>query len=131
MKLTATRARRTALILALTAAMLGGCASMANAPAKVADGVLTGPNGMTLYTFDRDTAGSGKSVCNGPCATNWPPLMAAESDKASGDFSIITRDDGSKQWAQKGKPLYYWAKDAKPGDKTGDGFNKIWQTAKP
>lgn len=131
MKLTATRARRTALILALTAAMLGGCASMANAPAKVADGVLTGPNGMTLYTFDRDTAGSGKSVCNGPCATNWPPLMAADADKASGDFSIITRDDGSKQWAQKGKPLYYWAKDAKPGDKTGDGFNKIWQTAKP
>jgi predicted lipoprotein with Yx(FWY)xxD motif len=131
MKLSATRARRTALILTLTAAMLGGCASMANAPAKVAEGVLTGPNGMTLYTFDRDTAGSGKSVCNGPCATNWPPLMAAETDKAMGDFSIITRDDGKKQWAQKGKPLYYWAKDAKPGDKTGDGFNKTWQTAKP
>ena len=41
--------------------------------------VLVGAGGMTLYTFDRDAAGSGKSVCNGPCATNWPPLMA---DKA-------------------------------------------------
>ncbi len=131
MKLTAFRARRTVQILALSAAMLGGCASMADVPVKAADGVLTGPNGMTLYTYDRDTAGSGKSTCNGPCATNWPPLMAADMDKASGDFSIITRDDGKKQWAQKGKPLYYWAKDMKPGDKTGDGFNKVWQAAKP
>ena len=119
-----------ALALSLTAAMLGGCASMASsAPAKVADGVLTGPNGMTLYTFDKDMAG--KSTCNGPCATNWPPLMAAETDKASGDYSVITRDDGKKQWAMKGKPLYYWVKDMKPGDKTGDGFNKVWQVAKP
>ena len=121
-----------ALALSLSAALLGGCASMtSSAPAKVADGVLTGPNGMTLYTFDKDAAGSGKSTCNGPCATNWPPLMATDMDKGSGDYSVITRDDGKKQWAMKGKPLYYWVKDMKPGDKTGDGFNKVWQVAKP
>jgi predicted lipoprotein with Yx(FWY)xxD motif len=119
-------------LIALTAAILGGCASMAQtSPAKVADGALVGANGMTLYTFDRDAVGSGKSVCNGPCATNWPPLMAADTDKASGDFSIVTRDDGKKQWAVKGKPLYYWIKDAKAGDKTGDGVNNVWHTAKP
>jgi len=116
----------------LAAALATGCASMpAPAPAKTADGVLVGANGMTLYTFDKDVAGSGKSVCNGPCATNWPPLMAADSDQPQGNFTVITRDDGKKQWAQKGKPLYFWAKDAKPGDKTGDGFNKIWQVARP
>jgi predicted lipoprotein with Yx(FWY)xxD motif len=119
-------------LIALTAAILGGCASMAQtSPAKVADGALVGANGMTLYTFDRDVAGSGKSVCNGPCATNWPPLMAADTDKASGDFSVVTRDDGKKQWAVKGKPLYYWVKDTKAGDKTGDGVNNVWHTAKP
>lgn len=122
---------RPVLALSLTLAVLAGCAAMAPAPAKVADGVLVGPNGMTLYTFDKDIAGSGKSTCNGPCATNWPPLMAAESDKATGDFSVITRDDGKKQWAVKGKPVYFWSKDTKAGDKTGDGFNKVWQTAKP
>jgi predicted lipoprotein with Yx(FWY)xxD motif len=116
---------------ALASALLAGCASLYGAPATVANGVLTGPNGMTLYTFDKDTAGSGKSACNGPCATNWPPLMAAETDKPSADYSVISRDDGKKQWALKGKPLYYWAKDAKPGDMTGDGFNKVWQVAKP
>jgi predicted lipoprotein with Yx(FWY)xxD motif len=117
--------------LSLALAFLGGCAAMAASPAKVADGVLVGPNGMTLYTFDKDEAGSGKSVCNGPCAVNWPPLMASASDQASGDFSIITRDDGAKQWAVKGKPVYYWIKDTKPGDKTGDGVNKVWKVAKP
>ena len=92
---------------------------------------LTGANGMTLYTFDKDAAGSGKSLCNGPCATNWPPLFAMDSDMASGDYSIVMRDDGKKQWAFKGKPLYYWSKDMKPGDKTGDGVNNLWRTATP
>ena len=122
---------RATLALSLTLAILGGCAAMASAPAKVADGVLVGPTGMTLYTFDKDVAGTGKSVCNGPCATNWPPFMATATDQASGDYTVITRDDGAKQWAVKGKPVYFWAKDAKPGDKTGDGVNKVWQTAKP
>ncbi|WP_235580556.1 hypothetical protein [Rhizobacter sp. Root404] len=104
---------------------------MAPAPTRTADGVLVGANGMTLYTFDKDTAGSGKSVCNGACATNWPPLMATDLDKPAGDYSVVTRDDGKKQWALKGKPLYYWVKDTKPGDRTGDGVLGAWHTAKP
>jgi len=115
----------------LSAIMLAGHAATPVASAKIADGVLTGANGMTLYTFDKDVAGSSKSICNGACATNWPPLMATETDPPSGDFTVITRDDGKKQWAFKGKPLYFWSKDSKPGDKTGDGFNQVWQVAKP
>jgi predicted lipoprotein with Yx(FWY)xxD motif len=117
----------------LAVALLGGCASMSNAqvPARTADGVLTGPNGMTLYTFDRDPAGGGKSMCSGPCQANWPPLMASGDARPTGDYTVITRDDGGKQWAFKGKPLYFWAKDAKPGDRTGDGFNKVWHLARP
>ena len=116
----------------VAAVALAGCATMDTSPVKTMDGVLVGANGMTLYTFDRDVAGSGKSVCNGPCATNWPPLMAAADAKASGDWTIVTRDDGSKMWAYKGKPLYTFAKDTKPGDTTGDGFlNGAWHMAKP
>ena len=103
-------------------------------PTKTGDSakgkVLTDQKGMTLYVFDKDAGG--KSACNGPCATNWPPLMAGGNAKADGAYTIITRDDGSKQWAYKGKPLYTWAKDAKPGDITGDGVaNNAWHVAVP
>ena len=100
----------------------------AHAPAPKMGGMMTNPAGMTLYTFDKDAGG--KSACNGPCVGNWPPLMAGADAKASGDWSVITRDDGSKQWAYKGKPLYLWSKDQKPGDMTGDGFNGIWHVVK-
>ena len=119
------------LLVSLASAACSGYSTRADAPAKAVDGVLVGGNGMTLYTFDKDMAGSGKSNCNGPCAANWPPLMAADNETATGDFSVIVRDDGKKQWAFKGKPLYYWVKDSKPGDKTGEGFNNVWHAAKP
>ncbi len=119
-------------LLPLAAALLlGACASAPPAPATASNGALVGANGMTLYTFDKDAAGSGKSVCNGPCAANWPPLTAAADASARGDWSVVTRDDGSRQWAYKGKPLYFWVKDQKPGDRSGDGFNKVWQLARP
>lgn len=124
--------RRHLVSLVLAAALAGGCAGVTGRmPAKVSDGVLVGANGMTLYTFDRDVAGSGKSMCNGPCATNWPPFAASADAQASGDWSIVTRDDGARQWAYRGQPLYFWLKDQKPGDRTGDGVNNVWRLARP
>jgi predicted lipoprotein with Yx(FWY)xxD motif len=124
---------KTSITLGILATLiLAGCASMASspAPAKAAAGMLTNPDGMTLYTFDKDAAG--KSACNGPCAVNWPPLLASDDAKNTGDYGIIARDDGKKQWTYKGKPLYTWIKDQKPGDKTGDGFNNnVWHAAMP
>lgn len=114
----------------LAALALAGCYSLAPAQVSTQDGVLVGPNGMTLYTFDKDVAGDGQSVCNGACATNWPPLTATSAPAGEG-YSLAQRADGSKQVAYKGKPLYYWIKDGKPGDKTGDGVNNLWRTAKP
>jgi predicted lipoprotein with Yx(FWY)xxD motif len=92
--------------------------------------VFVDAKGMTLYTFDKDAGG--KSMCNGPCADNWPPLFAAGNAKASGDMTIVARDDGKKMWAYKGKPLYTFKKDTAPGDINGDGFlNGAWHIAKP
>ncbi|MBZ8142433.1 hypothetical protein CLD22_21350 [Rubrivivax gelatinosus] len=117
--------------LFLTGLLAAAGPSLASdAPGTAADGVLVGANGRTLYTFDRD-ATPGKSACNGPCATNWPPLAAASDAKDHGDWSVVTRDDGTKQWAYKGKPVYYWSKDQKPGDRTGDGVNGVWHAARP
>jgi predicted lipoprotein with Yx(FWY)xxD motif len=99
-------------------------------PAKVSDTskgkvLVDAAHGMTLYTWDRDTT-PGKSGCNGQCATNWPPLMASDDAKASGNWTTVVRDDGKKQWAYKGKPLYFWKDDKKAGDADGDNRNNIW-----
>lgn len=93
-------------------------------------GIFVNDKGMTLYTFAKDS--DGKSVCNDKCATNWPPLAAHAGDAGPAGWSVIKRDDGAEQWAYKGKPLYTFAKDTKPGDTTGDGFlNGAWHVAMP
>jgi predicted lipoprotein with Yx(FWY)xxD motif len=97
------------------------------APVKKVDGMLVDSKGMTVYTFDKDTANSGKSACNGTCATNWPAVMAGDMPPA-GPYSTITREDGGKQLAYKGKPLYTFGKDKKAGDKAGNNAMKMWHT---
>ena len=92
--------------------------------------VFVDAKGMTLYTFDKDAGG--KSMCNGPCAENWPALMAADDAKPTADMTIVVRDDGKKMWAYKDKPLYTFKKDMAAGDTNGDGFlNGAWHIAKP
>jgi predicted lipoprotein with Yx(FWY)xxD motif len=122
------------LAAALLACLSGAAlAQSPAAPAKIVDTakgkIFVDAKGMTLYVFDKDQ--SAKSNCNGPCAQNWPPLLADAAAKPEADWSLVTRDDGVKQWAYKGKPLYAWSKDAKPGDMTGDGFNGIWHVGRP
>jgi predicted lipoprotein with Yx(FWY)xxD motif len=92
---------------------------------------LTTPAGLTLYTFDNDVPGSGKSACNPPCSSIFPPYLVEPGASASEELSIIERSDGAKQWAYKGKPLYVWFDDKKPGDAGGDGMNRgIWRIAR-
>ena len=111
--------------IALSLAVLSGCASFShNAPVKATGGVLVNAKGLTLYTFDKDVPG--RSNCNGDCAVKWPPVLAADGARAGGDYSIVTRDDGRKQWAFRGKPLYTWPEDQEPGDKYGDNYLKVW-----
>ena len=93
-------------------------------PTQISNGVMASKEGKTLYTFDKDAAG--KSNCNGGCAAAWPPFMVANAALAGGDFSIVKRDDGASQWAFKGKPLYFFAGDAKAGDVNGDKQGGVW-----
>ena len=116
--------------LVLSLAALASGVAMAAAPIKTVGGMLVNTAGMTLYTFDNDTAGSGKSACNGPCAALWPPLMAGANDQPSGNYTLVTRDDGAKQWAYKGKPVYFYKPDTKAGDRTGDNFRDVWHIIK-
>ena len=117
------------LALGLAAALFATVAH-AEPAVKMAGGMLVNTSGMTLYTFDKDVAGSGKSQCNGACATLWPPALAAADAKPEGDMTIVTRDDGAKQWAYKGKPVYLYSVDKKAGDMAGDNFKDVWHVIK-
>jgi predicted lipoprotein with Yx(FWY)xxD motif len=105
------------LPLLLTTLLL--CGTVHANPTVESSGMLTSKDGKTLYTFTKDAPG--KSHCNGGCAAVWPAFTVANPALAGGDFSIVTRDDGTKQWAYKGQALYFYAGDTKPGDMAGEG----------
>jgi predicted lipoprotein with Yx(FWY)xxD motif len=96
--------------------------------------ILVDSNGMTLYYFQKDQKGSGKSKCEGPCAAAWPPLTAeGEAEAMSGvDKSMlgtIERSDGTTQVTYAGWPLYTFVEDKKPGEDNGTdskAFGASW-----
>ncbi|VFU08572.1 putative lipoprotein with Yx(FWY)xxD motif [Methylocella tundrae] len=108
-------------------------------PAKIgttpAGDILEAPGGHALYVYDGDKIDlgqQGKSSCNGECAQRWPPFSAGVDAQSMGDWGIILREDGSRQWTYKGRPLYTWTQDTAPGQINGNGYqgNK-WHVAKP
>lgn len=114
------------LVVAVIATAFSLSAAAApGAPVKKSDGVMVTAAGMTVYTFDKDVANSGKSACGGACMNNWPAVPAGEAPVAE-PYSVITRDDGTRQLAYKGKPLYTFGKDKKAGERNGDKFKDVW-----
>jgi predicted lipoprotein with Yx(FWY)xxD motif len=108
----------------LFVALVAGCATQP-VPFTYRNNVLTTGDGRTLYTYAKDAPG--KSTCNARCADLWPPyFVTAQGGDAGGYFSVVTRDDGRRQWAFDGKPLYFNATDARPGDRKGGGVDGVW-----
>jgi predicted lipoprotein with Yx(FWY)xxD motif len=90
--------------------------------------------GMTLYLFTKDGAAS--SACYDKCAANWPPLLVKDGLPQAGTgitatLGIITRTDGGRQVTYNGMPLYFWIKDVRPGDASGQGVNDVWFVVHP
>jgi predicted lipoprotein with Yx(FWY)xxD motif len=92
--------------------------------------IFVDTHGMTLYYFDRDTTGH-TSTCEGTCTERWIPLTASADAEAKGDFTVITRSDGSKMWAYRYRPLYTSQSDKAPGDINGFDANNLWHVARP
>jgi len=105
------------------AAGSGSSSSMVKSTTISGVKVLTNARGFTLYWFVPDT--STKSNCNGACAQYWPPLKGPVTAGAgvTGKLTVITRQDGSKQAAYDGHPLYTYVSDTAPGQAKGNGLN--------
>lgn len=79
--------------------------------------------GLPLYLSQKDRPGH--SDCNRPCSAQWPPLLAPPNAKALGDWSVIHRQDGRRQWAFQQHPVYLHTHD-QPGRPTGDNVGGSW-----
>lgn len=104
-------------------------AQSATAPQADAAHRLVSSDGMTLYTYDRDSPG-GPSRCEGVCARLWPPFPASTDARLPEGYGVIVRADGSRQWTYRGRPLYRYAGDAAVGSTRGDGINGTWHVAR-
>src|SRR5262245_23729096 len=87
--------------------------------------VLVDSHGKTLYIWAHDKGT--KSTCNGDCAEYWPPLLTNGRPVAAGGakgtlLGTSRRSDGRIQVTYAGHPLYYFIKDRKPGQTTGEGL---------
>ncbi len=110
-----------------TAAPSGG-ATIALATTSLGQTVTTA-KGLTVYILVPDGADTTKSTCSGGCATLWPPVPATATPDAGTTglkLTSIIRDDGSKQLAVNGRPVYRYAGDTKAGDVNGHGVGNIW-----
>lgn len=84
------------------------------------------PTLLTLYVSDRDRPG--KSNCKSGCDSAWPPLLVSkdEATEKVGDWLVIVRDDGRRQWAYKGRPVYLRVHDIPLGaQEISEGWHKL------
>ena len=121
------------IAIGIAAGLLAAASAFAmDDPAKTmktsAGEVYTDAKGMTLYVYDKDEAG--KSNCYDKCATNWPPFKAEAGAMAMGEWTVVTRTDGTAMWAYDGKPVYTFVKDKKAGDMAGEGAGGVWHVVK-
>jgi predicted lipoprotein with Yx(FWY)xxD motif len=98
---------------------------------------LVGPNGHTLYLFEKDKGD--KSSCTGACTAAWPALASGSPAKAGSGVSeskiaVASTSSGAGQVIYNGHPLYYYAEDGKPGQTNGQGSNEFggeWYAMSP
>ncbi|TQJ59393.1 putative lipoprotein with Yx(FWY)xxD motif [Arthrobacter sp. SLBN-83] len=102
---------------------------------STAGSIVVDAKGMSLYFFTKDTKDSGTSACTGSCLVSWPPLTTTSGTPAAegvtGKVGTINTPDGKKQVTLNGMPLYYFAKDTKPGDTLGQGVGGVWYLSDP
>jgi predicted lipoprotein with Yx(FWY)xxD motif len=116
---------------ATTAAQKAGGTTVAVASSKLGN-ILVDGDGRTLYAFTKDKGD--QSACSGQCAANWPALTGTATAGTGVQASLLStamQANGKSQVTYGGKPLYYFAGDAKPGDTNGQGVGNVWFALTP
>jgi len=131
-KLLTTLAASAAVAAAVAAPAFAHETRASGATVKVAKSplgrILVDSRGRTLYDFVKDKGRT--STCYGACASLWPPLLTKGKPHAGPGvraslLGTTKRRDGRLEVTYKGRPLYYYAGDTRPGQTTGQGLNQF------
>jgi predicted lipoprotein with Yx(FWY)xxD motif len=102
---------------------------LASASADANGVALTESSGLTLYALNGDVSRDGQSCLRSPCDRSWSPLPAPAMARPRGAFTMVTRPDGTRQWAYHDRPLYTFDGDTAPGDVKGAGVDPRFTVA--
>jgi predicted lipoprotein with Yx(FWY)xxD motif len=99
--------------------------------------ILFDGRGFALYAFTADRRGH--SACSGACARAWPPYVVTGRLRAGAGvdralMGTIRRADGTRQVTYKGRPLYYYVGDRRPGQVFCQDvfeFGGLWLVVRP
>ena len=81
------------------------------APMELGRMLITVSNSYSIYAYEKDTAT--KSNCYDACLADWTPVLAPEFAQSQGEWTVLIRRGGDKQWVFRGKPLYTHVTDTK------------------
>jgi predicted lipoprotein with Yx(FWY)xxD motif len=118
-----------------TSSAMGTDAGTLKTASSTAGNIVVDAKGMSLYFFTKDVKDSGTSACTDKCLVAWPPALTTaatpSAEGVTGTLGTITTPDGAKQLTLNGMPLYYYQKDTKPGDVTGQDVGGVWYLSDP
>jgi len=94
--------------------------------------LLTTDKNFSVYAFDADTPDT--SMCDRECARTWVPVSAPAMAREHGEWTIIERSPGVRQWVFRRKPLYTNVLDSRSWSLEGSdvpGWNNVYTQLAP
>ena len=94
--------------------------------------LLVNAAGYSVYYSDHDPPG--KSACDAVCAETFLPILAPALARPQGDWSLVERSAGIRQWAFRGKPLYTYRLDGDTHKQKGsdvEGWHNVYLQRAP
>jgi len=94
--------------------------------------MLTTDLNESVYSFAADTARS--AACTEECLVNWKPVSAPGLAREQGEWTLLERSPGERQWVFRGKPLYTYVLDTDSWSQEGSdipGWDNVFTQPAP
>ncbi|MFK7863275.1 MAG: hypothetical protein AB8B95_03510 [Pseudohongiellaceae bacterium] len=94
--------------------------------------MLATSKNQSVYSYVNDTANA--STCFEECLSVWNPVLAPALTRPQGEWSVLERSPGVRQWVFRGKPLYTYQLDQGSWSQEGsdrEGWQNVFTQLAP